>query len=116
MAGFITRKAIFRAPATTFLNSFDRFGRLTSLALPVLLVTILLGAIGLVVFPSFLFNIVCTLFAIANLFTIVPVTTSWKADKFYQMILAALLNGFVLSILFAIVFAIMSSFLIGLLF
>ena len=30
------------------------------------------------------------LFAIANLFTIVPVTTTWKADKFYQMILAAL--------------------------
>ena len=78
LAGFITRKAIFCAPATTFLNSFDRFGRLTSLALPVLLVTILLGAIGLVVFPSFLFNIVCTLFAIANLFTIVPVTTAWK--------------------------------------
>lgn len=64
LAGFITRKAIFRAPATTFLNSFNRFGRLTSLALPVLLVTILLGAIGLVVFPSFLFNIVCTLFAL----------------------------------------------------
>nr|WP_241007540.1 hypothetical protein [Streptococcus thermophilus] len=63
-----------------------------------------------------MFNIVCTLFAIANLFTIVPVTTSWKADKFYQMILAALLNGFVLSILFAIVFATMSSFTIGLLF
>ena len=116
LAGFITRKAIFCAPATTFLNSFDRFGRLTSLALPVLLVTILLGAIGLVVFPSFLFNIVCTLFAIANLFTIVPVTTAWKADKFYQMILAALLNGVVLSILFAIVFTIMSSFTIGLLF
>ena len=116
LVGFITRKAIFRAPATTFLNSFDRFGRLTSLALPVLLVTILLGAIGLVVFPSFLFNIVCTLFAIANLFTIVPVTTAWKADKFYQMILAALLNGVVLSILFAIVFTIMSSFTIGLLF
>ena len=116
LAGFITRKAIFRDPATTFLNSFDRFGRLTSLALPVLLVTILLGAIGLVVFPSFLLNIVCTLFAIANLFTIVPVTTAWKADKFYQMILAELLNGFVLSILFAIVFTIMSSFTIGLLF
>ena len=116
LAGFVTRKAIFRDPATTFLNSFDRFGSLTSLALPVLLVTILLGAIGLVVFPSFLFNIVCTLFAIANLFTIVPVTTAWKADKFYQMILAALLNGVVLSILFAIVFTIMSSFTIGLLF
>ena len=37
-------------------------------------------------------------------FTIVPVTTAWKADKFYQMILAALLNGVILSILFAIVF------------
>ena len=116
LAGFVTRKAIFRDPATTFLNSFDRFGRLTSLALPVLLVTILLGAIGLVVFPSFLLNIVCTLFAIANLFTIVPVTTAWKADKFYQMILAALLNGVILSILFAIVFTIMSSFTVGLLF
>lgn len=116
LAGFITRKAIFRDPATTFLISFDRFGRLTSLALTVLLVTILLGAIGLVVFPSFLFNIVCTLFVIANLFTIVPVTTAWKADKFYQMILVALLNGVILSILFAIISTIMSSFIIGLLF
>ena len=116
LAGFVTRKAIFRDPATTFLNSFDRFGRLTSLALPVLLVTILLGAIGLVVFPGFLFYVVYFLFALANLFTIVPVTTAWKADKFYQMILAALLNGVILSILFAIVFTIMSSFTIGLLF
>ena len=116
LAGFVTRKAIFRDPATTFLNSFDRFGRLTSLALPVLLVTILLGAIGLVVFPGFLFYVVYFLFALANLFTIVPVTTAWKADKFYQMILAALLNGVVLSILFAIVFTIMSSFTVGLLF
>ena len=116
LAGFVTRKAIFRDPATTFLNSFDRFGRLTSLALPVLLVTILLGAIGLVVFPIFLFYVVYFLFALANLFTIVPVTTAWKADKFYQMILAALLNGVILSILFAIVFTIMSSFTVGLLF
>ena len=116
LAGFVTRKAIFRDPETTFLNSFDRFGRLTSLALPVLLVTILLGAIGLVVFPGFLFYVVYFLFALANLFTIVPVTTAWKADKFYQMILAALLNGVILSILFAIVFTIMSSFTIGLLF
>lgn len=116
LAGFVTRKAIFRDPATTFLNSFDRFGRLTSLALPILLVTILLGAIGLVVFPGFLFYVVYFLFALANLFTIVPVTTAWKADKFYQMILAALLNGVILSILFAIVFAIMSSFTVGLLF
>lgn len=116
LAGFVTRKAIFRDPATTFLNSFDRFGRLTSLALPVLLVTILLGAIGLVVFPGFLFYVVYFLFALANLFTIVPVTTAWKADKFYQMILAALLNGVILSILFAIVFTIMSSFTVGLLF
>ena len=52
LAGFVTRKAIFRDPETTFLNSFDRFGRLTSLALPILLVTILLGAIGLVAFPD----------------------------------------------------------------
>ena len=116
LAGFVTRKVIFRDPATTFLNSFDRFGRLTSLALPVLLVTILLGAIGLVVFPGFLFYVVYFLFALANLFTIVPVTTAWKADKFYQMILAALLNGVILSILFAIVFTIMSSFTVGLLF
>ena len=116
LAGFVTRKAIFRDPETTFLNSFDRFGRLTSLALPILLVTILLGAIGLVAFPGFLFYVVYFLFAIANLFTIVPVTTAWKADKFYQMILAALLNGVILSILFAIVFAIMSSFTVGLLF
>ena len=116
LAGFVTRKAIFRDPATTFLNSFDRFGRLTSLALPVLLVTILLGAIGLVIFPGFLFYVVYFLFALANLFTIVPVTTAWKADKFYQMILAALLNGVILSILFAIVFTIMSSFTVGLLF
>ena len=115
-AGFVTRKAIFRDPETTFLNSFDRFGRLTSLALPILLVTILLGAIGLVAFPGFLFYVVYFLFALANLFTIVPVTTAWKADKFYQMILAALLNGVILSILFAIVFAIMSSFTVGLLF
>ena len=116
LAGFVTRKAIFRDPETTFLNSFDRFGRLTSLALPILLVTILLGAIGLVGFPSFLFNIVSVLFVLANIFTIVPVKTAWKADKFYQLILAALLNGVILVILFAIVFAIMSSFLIGLLF
>ena len=116
LAGFVTRKVIFRDPETTFLNSFDRFGRLTSLALPILLVTILLGAIGLVAFPGFLFYVVYFLFAIANLFTIVPVTTAWKADKFYQMILAALLNGVILSILFAIVFAIMSSFTVGLLF
>ncbi|WP_347100350.1 DUF6574 domain-containing protein [Streptococcus salivarius] len=116
LAGFVTRKAIFRDPETTFLNSFDRFGRLTSLALPILLVTILLGAIGLVAFPGFLFYVVYFLFAIANLFTIVPVTTAWNADKFYQMILAALLNGVILSILFAIVFAIMSSFTVGLLF
>ena len=116
LAGFVTRKAIFRDPETTFLNSFDRFGRLTSLALPILLVTILLGAIGLVAFPGFLFYVVYFLFAIANLFTIVPVTTAWKADKFYQMILAVLLNGVILSILFAIVFAIMSSFTVGLLF
>ena len=116
LAGFVTRKAIFRDPETTFLNSFDRFGRLTSLALPILLVTILLGVIGLVAFPGFLFYVVYFLFAIANLFTIVPVTTAWKADKFYQMILAALLNGVILSILFAIVFAIMSSFTVGLLF
>ena len=116
LAGFVTRKAIFRDPETTFLNSFDRFGRLTSLALPILLVTILFGAIGLVGFPLFLFYVVYFLFAIANLFTIVPVTTAWKADKFYQMILAALLNGVILSILFAIVFAIMSSFTVGLLF
>ena len=116
LAGFVTRKAIFRDPETTFLNSFDRFGRLTSLALPILLVTILFGAIGLVAFPGFLFYVVYFLFAIANLFTIVPVTTAWKADKFYQMILAALLNGVILSILFAIVFAIMSSFTVGLLF
>ena len=116
LAGFVTRKAIFRDPETTFLNSFDRFGRLTSLALPILLVTILLGAIGLVAFPGFLFYVVYFLFAIANLFTIVPVTTAWKADKFYQMILATLLNGVILSILFAIVFAIMSSFTVGLLF
>ena len=116
LAGFVTRKAIFRDPETTFLNSFDRFGRLTSLALPILLVTILLGAIGLVAFPGFLFYVVYFLFAIANLFTIVPVTTAWKADKFYQMILAALLNGVILSILFAIVFTIMSSFMVGLLF
>ena len=116
LAGFVTRKAIFRDPETTFLNSFDRFGRLTSLGLPILLVTILLGAIGLVAFPRFLFYVVYFLFAIANLFTIVPVTTAWKADKFYQMILAALLNGVILSILFAIVFAIMSSFTVGLLF
>ena len=114
--GFVTRKAIFRDPETTFLNSFDRFGRLTSLALPILLVTILFGAIGLVGFPLFLFYVVYFLFALANLFTIVPVTTAWKADKFYQMILAELLNGFVLSILFAIVLTIMSSFTIGLLF
>ena len=116
LAGFVTRKAIFRDPETTFLNSFDRFGRLTSLALPILLVTILLGAIGLVAFPRFLFYVVYFLFAIANFFTIVPVTTAWKADKFYQMILAELLNGVILSILFAIVFAIMSSFTVGLLF
>ena len=116
LAGFVTRKAIFRDPETTFLNSFDRFGRLTSLALPILLVTILLGAIGLVAFPGFLFYVVYFLFALANLFTIVPVTTAWKADKFYQMILAALLNGVILSILFAIVFAITSSFTVGLLF
>ena len=116
LAGFVTRKAIFRDSETTFLNSFDRFGRLTSLALPILLVTILLGAIGLVAFPGFLFYVVYFLFAIANLFTIVPVTTAWKADKFYQMILAALLNGVILSILFAIVFAIISSFTVGLLF
>ena len=116
LAGFVTRKAIFRDPETTFLNSFDRFGRLTSLALPILLVTILFGAIGLVGFPLFLFYVVYFLFALANLFTIVPVTTAWKADKFYQMILAALLNGVILSILFAIVFAIMSSFTVGLLF
>ena len=116
LAGFVTRKGIFRDPETTFLNSFDRFGRLTSLALPVLLVTILFGAIGLVGFPLFLFYVVYFLFALANLFTIVPVTTAWKADKFYQMILAALLNGVILSILFAIVFTIMSSFTIGLLF
>ena len=116
LAGFVTRKAIFRDPETTFLNSFDRFGRLTSLALPILLVTILFGAIGLVDFPLFLFYVVYFLFALANLFTIVPVTTAWKADKFYQMILAALLNGVILSILFAIVFTIMSSFTIGLLF
>ena len=116
LAGFVTRKAISRDPETTFLNSFDRFGRLTSLALPILLVTILLGAIGLVAFPGFLFYVVYFLFALANLFTIVPVTTAWKADKFYQMILAALLNGVILSILFAIVFAIMSSFTVGLLF
>ena len=116
LAGFVTRKAIFRDPETTFLNSFDRFGLLTSLALPIFLVTILLGAIGLVAFPVFLFYVVYFLFAIANLFTIVPVTTAWKADKFYQMILAALLNGVILSILFAIVFAIMSSFTVGLLF
>ena len=116
LAGFVTRKAIFRDPETTFLNSFDRFGRLTSLALPILLVTILLGAIGLVAFPGFLFYVVYFFFALANLFTIVPVTTAWKADKFYQMILAALLNGVILSILFAIVFAIMSSFTVGLLF
>ena len=32
LAGFVTRKAIFRDPATTFLNSFDRFGRFISLA------------------------------------------------------------------------------------
>ena len=113
LAGFVTRKAIFRDPETTFLNSFDRFGRLTSLALPILLVTILFGAIGLVGFPSFLFNIVSVLFVLANIFTIVPVKTAWKADKFYQLILAALLNGVILVILFAIVFAIMSSFLIG---
>ena len=116
LAGFVTRKAISRDPETTFLNSFDRFGRLTSLALPILLVTILFGAIGLVAFPGFLFYVVYFLFALANLFTIVPVTTAWKADKFYQMILAALLNGVILSILFAIVFAIMSSFTVGLLF
>ena len=116
LAGFVTRKAIFRDPETTFLNSFDRFGRLTSLALPILLVTILLGAIGLVAFPGFLFYVVYFLFAIANFFTIVPVTTAWKADKFYQMILAELLNGVILVILFAIVFAIMSSFTVGLLF
>ena len=116
LAGFVTRKAIFRDPETTFLNSFDRFGRLTSLALPILLVTILLGAIGLVGFPSFLFNIVSVLFVLANIFTIVPVKTAWKADKFYQLILAALLNGVILVILFAIVFAIMSSFTVGLLF
>lgn len=116
LAGFVTRKAIFRDPETTFLNSFDRFGRLTSLTLPILLVTILFGAIGLVGFPLFLFYVVYFLFALANLFTIVPVTTAWKADKFYQMILAALLNGVILSILFAIVFTIMSSFTIGLLF
>lgn len=116
LAGFVTRKAIFRDPETTFLNSFDRFGRLTSLALPILLVTILFGAIGLVDFPLFLFYVVYFLFALANLFTIIPVTTAWKADKFYQMILAALLNGVILSILFAIVFTIMSSFTIGLLF
>ena len=116
LAGFVTRKAIFRGPETTFLNSFDRFGRLTSLALPILLVTILFGAIGLVDFPLFLFYVVYFLFALANLFTIIPVTTAWKADKFYQMILAALLNGVILSILFAIVFTIMSSFTIGLLF
>lgn len=116
LAGFVTRKAIFRDPETTFLNSFDRFGRLTSLALPILLVTILFGAIGLVAFPGFLFYVVYFLFALANLFSIVPVTTAWKADKFYQMILAALLNGVILSILFAIVFAIMSSFTVGLLF
>ena len=116
LAGFVTRKAIFRDPETTFLNSFDRFGRLTSLALPILLVTILFGAIGLVGFPSFLFNIVSVLFVLANIFTIVPVKTAWKADKFYQLILAALLNGVILSILFAIVFAIMSSFTVGLLF
>lgn len=116
LAGFVTRKAIFRDPETTFLNSFDRFGRLTSLALPILLVTILFGAIGLVGFPLFLFYVVYFLFALANLFTIVPVTTAWKADKFYQLILAALLNGVILSILFAIVFTIMSSFMVGLLF
>jgi len=58
LAGFVTRKAISRDPETTFLNSFDRFGRLTSLALPILLVTILFGAIGLVAFPGFLFYVV----------------------------------------------------------
>ena len=116
LAGFVTRKAIFRDPETTFLNSFDRFGRLTSLALPILLATTLFGAIGLIVFPWFLFDVVCALFVLASIFTIVPVKTAWKADKFYQMILAAVLNGVVLGILLIIVIAIMSPFIVGLLF
>ena len=116
LAGFVTRKAIFRDPETTFLNSFDRFGRLASLALPILLATTLFGAIGLIVFPWFLFDVVCALFVLASIFTIVPVKTAWKADKFYQMILAAVLNGVVLGILLIIVIAIMSPFIVGLLF
>ena len=59
LAGFVTRKAIFRDPETTFLNSFDRFGRLTSLALPILLRNNLVGSYWTCWLPGF-----CSIFVV----------------------------------------------------
>ena len=116
LAQFVTRKAVHRDPATTFVNSFDRFGRLTALALPILLGASLMSIVGLSFLSIILIELVFALFSLANLYTIVPVTTAWKADKFYQLILASLLNGVILSILFAIAFMMVGSFLVGVIF
>lgn len=104
LAIFVTRKAIYRDSEITFVNSFDRFGRMTSLALPILLATLFFALVGLVRIPLFLLAIVSSLFSLSNLFSINSQSSSWKADKFYQWILANLLNGAIVGILLTIAF------------
>ncbi|MGT2907518.1 DUF6574 domain-containing protein [Streptococcus dentiloxodontae] len=113
LAGFTARKAIYRDADTTFINSFEKFGRLTALNLPIMLLGFLVSLVGLTGFGNFLLSISLAVYGLANIFITFPLDSKATWDKFYQYIVSFLINAVIVGIAFYIIVTILSNYIQG---
>lgn len=106
LGGFIVKRLIYKEEKFTFGYSFEWFGRLLSLNLPLMASAFLFSFLGVYTLSALLTTVSYIFFTAAAGYTLFHTVNHSKLDMFYKYLLAGLLFGFILFISFLIGFSI----------
>lgn len=100
--GFLVKKFIYKEESFTLLYSFEWFGRLLSLNVPLLVAILLFTMLGVTSFAMILTVATYFIFVAASNYTLFHATNYSQLDMFYKYLFATLLFGIVIAIFFVI--------------
>lgn len=116
LSGFIVRKVVFKEQHLTLAQTFERYGRLFSLNILLFAVSALLLLLNVFGLAGIILTINLVILAAASTFAIANFDNGNPLDKFYQYLLAVLLNGLILGISLVLISSVVGDMFMGSLF
>lgn len=116
ISGFAVRKEVYKEQSLTLAQTFDRYGRLLSLNILLFAVSAFLLFLNIFGLAGIILMVNLVIFGAASTFAIANFENANPLDKFYQYLLALLLNAVILGVSMLLISAVVGDMFMGSLF